>query len=279
MDNRIGFTPPYIQPLNRAGWLLGFALGGFFDGILLHQILQWHHLLSGIQRAPFGDLRVQIVADGVFHAAMYVVAAIGLWQLLRARYLLVDRRAERLLAANMLIGFGAWHVVDGIVSHWALGIHHIRMDSANPLFWDLLWFIVFGLLFLAAGMVWRQRTGPPSFDGKERRSKRSASMPVVVVAVTAAAFAAALPPDARSRSAATNAVTTTVVLRPDASPAQLFAAMDELDARVLWANPDGSVWVLTVNKSANPLRFYNYGALFVSGTVLPAGCAAWTRAI
>jgi uncharacterized membrane protein len=26
--------------------LLGFALGGFFDGILLHQILQWHHLLS-----------------------------------------------------------------------------------------------------------------------------------------------------------------------------------------------------------------------------------------
>lgn len=24
------------------GWLLGFALGGFFDGILLHQLLQWN---------------------------------------------------------------------------------------------------------------------------------------------------------------------------------------------------------------------------------------------
>lgn len=24
---------------------MSFALGGFFDGVLLHQILQWHHLL------------------------------------------------------------------------------------------------------------------------------------------------------------------------------------------------------------------------------------------
>jgi uncharacterized membrane protein len=26
--------------------LLGIGLGGFFDGIVLHQILQWHHMLS-----------------------------------------------------------------------------------------------------------------------------------------------------------------------------------------------------------------------------------------
>ena len=29
-----------------AGSVLGMALGGFFDGILLHQVLQWHHFLS-----------------------------------------------------------------------------------------------------------------------------------------------------------------------------------------------------------------------------------------
>jgi hypothetical protein len=28
------------------GILLGIGLGGFVDGIVLHQILQWHHLLS-----------------------------------------------------------------------------------------------------------------------------------------------------------------------------------------------------------------------------------------
>ena len=29
-----------------AGLLLGMGLGGFFDGIVLHQLLQWHHMIS-----------------------------------------------------------------------------------------------------------------------------------------------------------------------------------------------------------------------------------------
>ena len=30
-----------------AGILFGLGLGGFVDGIVLHQLLQWHHMLSG----------------------------------------------------------------------------------------------------------------------------------------------------------------------------------------------------------------------------------------
>jgi Predicted membrane protein (DUF2243) len=30
-----------------AGILLDLGLGGFFDGIVLHQILQWHHMVTG----------------------------------------------------------------------------------------------------------------------------------------------------------------------------------------------------------------------------------------
>ena len=35
-----------------AGILFGLGLGGFFDGIILHQVLQWHHMLTsaGIPR-------------------------------------------------------------------------------------------------------------------------------------------------------------------------------------------------------------------------------------
>ena len=29
-----------------AGIFLGLGLGGFFDGIVLHQILQWHHMAT-----------------------------------------------------------------------------------------------------------------------------------------------------------------------------------------------------------------------------------------
>ncbi len=31
-----------------AGIFLGLGLGGFFDGIILHQVLQWHHLFTSV---------------------------------------------------------------------------------------------------------------------------------------------------------------------------------------------------------------------------------------
>ena len=35
-----------------AGVLFGLGLGGFFDGIVLHQILQWHHMLTSAGYPP-----------------------------------------------------------------------------------------------------------------------------------------------------------------------------------------------------------------------------------
>ena len=64
--------------LKWVGVLLGMALGGFFDGILLHQILQWHHLLSAVEGQHWLDLRMQLVADGLFHVLMHAVLAAGL---------------------------------------------------------------------------------------------------------------------------------------------------------------------------------------------------------
>ncbi|MFU0506593.1 DUF2243 domain-containing protein [Pseudaminobacter sp. NGMCC 1.201702] len=71
MQERQRISAAYIW----AGYLLGFALGGFFDGILLHQILQWHHLLSLVDGV--GDISNQVLFDGLFHALMYVIAAVG----------------------------------------------------------------------------------------------------------------------------------------------------------------------------------------------------------
>ncbi|MPT21635.1 MAG: DUF2243 domain-containing protein, partial [Starkeya sp.] len=89
------------SPLPRWGAVLGFALGGFFDGILLHQILQWHHLLSLVP--GMDDLRLQVLWDGYFHALMYGLAAlalVGLWRAHRRG----ARAAVTTLAAALLIG-------------------------------------------------------------------------------------------------------------------------------------------------------------------------------
>ena len=63
------------------GILLGIGLGGFVDGIVLHQVLQWHHMLSGEGSYPtttVAGLETNTLWDGLFHAATWVAVAVGL---------------------------------------------------------------------------------------------------------------------------------------------------------------------------------------------------------
>jgi uncharacterized membrane protein len=39
-------APAPRSTVTAGGILLGIGFGGFFDGIVLHQILQWHHMLT-----------------------------------------------------------------------------------------------------------------------------------------------------------------------------------------------------------------------------------------
>ncbi|MCO5963682.1 DUF2243 domain-containing protein [Sinorhizobium meliloti] len=69
---------PHTQRARLIGcFAVGLSIGGFFDGILLHQILRWHHLLSGIA-VRAADLQLQVMADGFFHLTMYVLLLAGL---------------------------------------------------------------------------------------------------------------------------------------------------------------------------------------------------------
>src|SRR5215204_3867153 len=54
-----------------AGILFGLGLGGFFDGIVLHQILQWHHMLTsaGYPADSVENLKINTFWDGLFHGA------------------------------------------------------------------------------------------------------------------------------------------------------------------------------------------------------------------
>ena len=49
---------------------MGLGLGGFLDGIVLHQILQWHHMLTDTGEHPMATvagLETNTLADGFFH--------------------------------------------------------------------------------------------------------------------------------------------------------------------------------------------------------------------
>jgi uncharacterized membrane protein len=254
--------PPDRHRTSWAGYLLGFSLGGFFDGILLHQILQWHHLLSGVQGGLLRDLRMQVMADGIFHLLMYVIALAGLWSLWRSRHLAQRPDGARLLA-DALVGFGAWHVVDAVVSHWTLGIHRIRMDAANPLLWDIAWLVVFGLVPLVAGIIMRRRGG--GGGGTPRLRAAGAAM---VAAVLVAGPAASLPP----RDA-----TQVAVLAPPSSTNALLDGVQAANGGILYADRGGALWVFSLPEDADPGDLYRHGAVLVTRSPAALGCLAFSR--
>src|SRR6187402_3514506 len=95
-----------VAPLVSCGLLLGAGLGGFVDGIVLHQILQWHHLLT---ERGFG-MTAQTLADGLFHAATWLAVLIGLLWLWR-RFRGQERRPYAALIGPLLAGWGLFNLV------------------------------------------------------------------------------------------------------------------------------------------------------------------------
>jgi uncharacterized membrane protein len=136
------------------GILLGIGLGGFVDGIVLHQILQWHHMLTGEGSHPattVAGLETNTLWDGLFHATTWVAVAAGIWILWRRT---ADWRwavSGRAFVGWLLVGWGLFNVVEGIVDHHVLGIHHVR-EGANETAWDLA-FLAFGALLVAGGWL------------------------------------------------------------------------------------------------------------------------------
>lgn len=139
------------RPLIAAGTALGIGMGGFVDGIVLHQLLQVHNMLSakyptrGIAAEQLVvNLEINMFWDGLFHVLTWVMTAVGLillWHAVRRRD--VPLRSST-LTGSMIFGWGLFNLVEGVIDHHILHVHHVT-ETANHLTWDLA--------FLAAGIV------------------------------------------------------------------------------------------------------------------------------
>jgi uncharacterized membrane protein len=148
------------RPSPAPGLMFGVGLGGLVDGIVLHQILQWHHMVSDVDGYPtttVAGLEVNTMADGFFHVGTFFVVlgasivTIALW------------RQGRLAPSwtfhfgGVLAGWGLFNLIEGLVDHQLLGVHHVRDDLGGPLSWDL-GFLGFALLLIAGGWMLMRRT-------------------------------------------------------------------------------------------------------------------------
>jgi hypothetical protein len=191
---------------------------------------------------------------------MYVIAAVGLWLLWSSRSD-PGHNSGRVLLASILIGFGVWHAVDAVLSHWLLGIHRIRMDRGNPLFWDLLWLGLFGIVPLIMGWLMR---GPRDKDGSRVIHSSGGVTSIVALFVTAAGALALWPPQRNEF--------TMVLFAPGATQERVFKAIASVDAQLVWMDRSGKLAVIRMHEGQSGLKLFGQGAILVTGAGLPAGC-------
>ena len=175
-----------VAALRTPAVVTGVGMGGFFDGIVLHQVLQLHHMLSNTEADRFGiavydegtvaGLRANVLWDGLFHVATYILVLVGLLLLWRALRRTAPRRLPwRLLLGGLLAGWGLFNLVEGVIDHHILAIHHVY-DTGDPgttLLLDLL-FLASGLVLLLVGWgMMRSAAGAGDAQGRRRVARPS----------------------------------------------------------------------------------------------------------
>jgi uncharacterized membrane protein len=144
--------PTNRAPLITASVLLGIGLGGFVDGILFHQILQLHNMLSArLPKTTLVNAEINMFWDGLFHALTWVTTAIGLGVLWQATGREDVPHSGKTFVGGMVLGWGLFNLVEGIVDHQILGIHHV-VENGNHLLWDMA-FLASGVLMIVVGWM------------------------------------------------------------------------------------------------------------------------------
>lgn len=148
------FAPGVRRVSRRAGITLGIGLGGFVDGIGLHQIAHWHNM--GSARVPPTTLEAlerNMRWDGLFHAAVWVITLVGVYLLLDDGRRGVSLPSGRAFTGQLIFGWGVFNLVEGIIDHHLLGLHHVRNLPVHVPIYDWVFLVIAGVGFIVLGWV------------------------------------------------------------------------------------------------------------------------------
>jgi uncharacterized membrane protein len=135
-----------------AGTLIGVGMGGFVDGIVLHQILQWHNMVSNwVPPTTMEAMKVNMIWDGIFHAFVWLVTFAGIFLLWRAAHQREEIPSLQSFVGQLILGWGLFNLIEGIINHQILGLHYVRQVS-NYTAYNLT-FLAVGVLFILIGWL------------------------------------------------------------------------------------------------------------------------------
>lgn len=138
------------RPVVTAGTVLGIGLGGFLDGIVFHQLLQLHNMLTArVPKDTLVNYQINMFWDGAFHAFAWATTALGVGLLFAAARRPGTVFSTRSFVGALALGWGLFNVVEGLIDHHLLHLHHV-VERLGVSVWDWA-FLGFGALLVVLG--------------------------------------------------------------------------------------------------------------------------------
>jgi uncharacterized membrane protein len=149
-----------VVPLVTASVTLGIGIGGFIDGTVLHQILQWHEMLSNkLPPLTLINKSVNMFWDGIFHLFCLIVTLVGIILLFKILFRKDVIVTTKTFAGGLLLGWGIFNVIEGIIDHQILKLHNVREVAADNDIWNYGFLGISVLfIFIAIAMI---KSGTP----------------------------------------------------------------------------------------------------------------------
>jgi uncharacterized membrane protein len=147
-----------LVPLGAASLIIGIGIGGFTDGIVLHQLLQWHEMLSAkIAANTYEGKSINMFWDGIFHAFTLLVTLTGIilmWRLLKKKN--EFNTSGYLMSGGVFCGWALFNFTEGIIDHHLLGLHNVRETVTDPNKWNYNFLLISALLLIIGILLIKQ---------------------------------------------------------------------------------------------------------------------------
>jgi len=132
-------------------------LGGFADGIVLHQIAQWHNMGSAVlPPVTMAAMSRNMMWDGFFHLATWAITLLGVWMLWSVPGVGDDAVSATAFVGQLVFGWGGFNLIEGVIDHHILNLHHVRDMPVHLPIYDWIFLAVGGGGLLLLGWLLMQ---------------------------------------------------------------------------------------------------------------------------
>lgn len=94
-----------------------------------------------------------MIWDGWFHAAVWLVTVVGIYRLLGDARRGARLPGDKAFTGLLILGWGLFNLIEGVIDHHLLGLHHVRDLPAHVPLYDWLFLGIGGVGFILLGWL------------------------------------------------------------------------------------------------------------------------------